>query len=79
MREARKLTPMQIHLLRMFSFDHSEEFAKELKSLYNQYLQKKIEEESDKLWESGILNATTIEELKTEDLHKFRRNVSTGN
>ena len=76
--EARKLTPMQIELLRMFSFDHSEEFANELKAFFNKYLQHKIDEETDKLWDAGILDAKEIENLKTEDLHLLRRNGSTG-
>ena len=68
--EATKLTPLQVDLLRMLSFDHSDEFAKEFRMVYNKFLQEKIEKESDYLWDAGILNADTIERLRTEDLHK---------
>lgn len=74
--EARKLTPMQIDLLRMFAFDHSDEFAKELKTIYNKILQGRIETLTDQLWQEGILDEKTIESLKTEDLHALRRHAA---
>ena len=71
--EEKRLTPMQEDLLRMLSFDHSDEFALEFRKVYNKYLQEKIEKESDKLWDNGILNKETIEQLRTEDLHSIER------
>ena len=42
--EAKKLTPVQIDLLRMFSFDHSDEFAIEIKEVLGKYLQYKLDD-----------------------------------
>lgn len=66
------LTPMQQELLKLFSFDHSEAFALELKNVLTRHLQSKIDEETDKLWDSGILNQSALDEIRTEDLHSYR-------
>ena len=75
--EARKLSPVQIDLLKLFQFDHSDEFAIELRGVINQYLQKKIDEETDHLWDEGILDQKAIDQIKDEDLHiLLRKNES---
>lgn len=68
--EAHVLTPVQQDLLRLFSFDHSDNFAKEIKSVLNSYFQSKIDEETDRLWETGVLNEEKLEQLRHENLHK---------
>ncbi len=68
--EARALTPVQQDLLRMFAFDHSDSFAIEIKKVLKEYLLKKIDEETDRLWEEGILDQKRLDEIRHEDLHQ---------
>ncbi len=69
--EARTLTPVQKDLLKLFAIDHSDSFAIEIKSVLNRYLLKKIDEESNRLWDEGILAKKRLDELRFEDLHKI--------
>ena len=71
--EAKKLTPVQIDLLRMFSFDHSDEFAIEIKEVLGNYLQHKLDDELDKLWDNGTLNQEKLDQIRKEDLHQTLR------
>ena len=77
--EAQKLTPVQIDLLRMFSFNHSDEFAMEIKEVLGKYLQGKLDEELDRLWDNGTLNQEKLDQIRKEDLHQtLRRHGSSG-
>ncbi|MDE6009713.1 MAG: hypothetical protein K2G90_10950 [Muribaculaceae bacterium] len=68
------LTPTQRELLKLFAYDHSEEFALELKKVINAHLQTIIDAESERLWDEGILNQEQLDELRKEDLHATIRN-----
>ncbi len=68
--ETRELTPVQQDLLRMFAFDHSDSFAFEIKTVLKDYLLKKIDKETDRLWDEGILDQNRLDEIRQEDLHK---------
>lgn len=68
--EARALTPVQEDLLKLFAFDHSDSFAIEIKKVLKKYLLQRIDEETDRLWNSGILDQNRLDELRHEDLHK---------
>ena len=68
--EARSLTPVQQDLLRLFSFNHSDEFAKEIREVLSSYFRKKLDEETDRLWDEGILDEAALERLRHEDFHK---------
>lgn len=68
--EARALTPVQEDLLKMFAFDHSDSFAIEIKKVLKKYLLQRIDEETDRLWDSGILDQNRLDELRHEDFHK---------
>ncbi|MDE6577537.1 MAG: hypothetical protein K2J82_03820 [Muribaculaceae bacterium] len=68
------LTPTQRELLKLFAYDHSEEFAVELKKIINNYLQSIIDAESERLWEEGILDQERLDEIRKEDLHATMRN-----
>ena len=39
--EARTITPVQRDLLRLFEYDHSDNFAMEIRAVLNSYFQKK--------------------------------------
>ena len=64
--EATTLTPTQQHLLKLFSFDNSEAYAREIQEVLTQA---KLDQESDRLWDEGILNQQRLDELRKEDLH----------
>jgi len=55
------LNPTQLHLLKLFSFNNSEEYAHEV--------QEKLDAESDRLWDEGILNQEALNDIRHEDLH----------
>jgi hypothetical protein len=57
------LNPVQLHLLKMFSFTKSEESLNELKSVLLDFYHKKLDEETDRLWEEGKLNDHVIDEM----------------
>ncbi len=67
--EARTLTPTQLHLLKLFSHNDSEEYALEIQDVLTQHFQKKLDEEADRLWDEGILDDKRLEELRHEDFH----------
>lgn len=68
--EARTITPVQRDLLRLFEYDHSDNFAMEIRAILNSYFQRKIDEETDRLWDEGILDEVALERLRHEDFHK---------
>lgn len=68
--EARALTPVQEDLLKMFAFDHSDSFAIEIKKVLKNYMLKKIDEGTTRLWEEGTYDQKRLDELRHEDLHK---------
>ena len=67
--EATTLTPTQQHLLKLFSFDNSEAYAREIQEVLTRHFQAKLDQESDRLWDEGILNQQRLDELRKEDLH----------
>ena len=67
--EATTLTPTQQHLLKLFSFDDSEAYAREIQEVLTRHFQAKLDQEADRLWDEGILNQQCLDELRKEDLH----------
>ena len=63
------LNPTQIHLLKLFSMNSSEAYAKEIKTVLTQYFQQKLDAESDRLWDEGVLNQEKLDEIRRNDLH----------
>jgi len=68
--EATVLTPTQQHLLKLFSYNKGEEYAREVQTVLTHYFQEKLDREADRLWNEGTLNQERLDELRTEDLHK---------
>ncbi|MBR0077760.1 MAG: hypothetical protein IJP72_05105 [Bacteroidales bacterium] len=66
---ATQMTPTQIHLLKLFSFDKSESRALEIKEVLMRYFQDRLDAESDRLWDEGILNQERLDQLRNKDLH----------
>ncbi len=67
--DATILTPAQQHLLKLFSFDRSDSYAREIQEVLMRHFQKKLDEESDFLWDAGVLNQERLDDIKNEDLH----------
>lgn len=67
------ITPMQQELLKMFSFDHSDEYAKEIKEVLTRHFLSNVENETDRLWENGILNQEKLDSIRKEDLHNYTK------
>ena len=64
------LNPTQMHLLKIFAFDKSEDRALEIQNVLTQYFQHQLDKEADKLWAEGILNQEILDQIMNEDLHK---------
>ena len=69
MMNATQMTPTQMHLLKLFSFDKSESRALEIKDVLMRYFQGRLDAESDRLWDEGVLDQERLEELRHKDLH----------
>lgn len=63
------LNPTQMHLLKLFSFNNSEEYAREIQTVLTRHFQERLDAESDRLWDEGILNQEKLDELRHIDLH----------
>ena len=64
------LNPTQMHLLKLFSFNNSEDYAREIQSVLTKHFQQLLDQEADRLWDEGILNQQKLDEIRHEDLHK---------
>ncbi len=58
-----KLNAVQMHLLKMFSRPMSEHDLKEIKGLLSDYFAKKVDVESDKIWEDKGMSQQSIDDL----------------
>ena len=63
------LNPTQMHLLKLFAFNNSEDYAREIQLVLTRYFQQKLDEESDRLWESGVLDQERLDEIRHMHLH----------
>ena len=68
--QATTLTPTQMHLLKLFTFNNSEEYAREIQSVLTKHFQQQLDAEADKLWDEGVLNQERLDALRYEDFHK---------
>ena len=67
--EATVLNPTQMHLLKLFSFNNSEAYAREIQTVLTRHFQERLDAESDRLWDEGILNQEKLDELRQMDFH----------
>ncbi len=61
--EATKLTPTQQHLLKMFARLKTEEHLHELKKVLSAYYARRVDEESERIWEEKGMTDETIDQL----------------
>ena len=64
-----QITPTQMHLLKIFSFDKSESRALEIQEVLMRYFQDRLDAESDRLWDEGVLDEERLNQLRHKDLH----------
>ena len=57
------LNPIQLHLLKMFSYNRSEQGLLELQSVLFEYYQNKAKQQTNEFWKVNDLNATKMEEI----------------
>ena len=70
--ENSSLNPTQLHLLKMFSFNNSEEYAREIQEVLTKHFQKRLDAEADRLWDEGILDQKRLDEINKMDFHKLK-------
>ena len=58
-----------MHLLKLFAFNNSEKYAREIQMVLTQHFQSRLDAEADRLWDEGILNQEKLDELRYKDLH----------
>lgn len=61
-------TPGQLHILEMLKYCNTESAVQELRQVLADYYARKVQEEADKLWDQGVLNAEAIEKLSSTHL-----------
>lgn len=66
----KELTPAQIHLLRLYSFNKSEEFEGELKDLLFDFYYKKLRQKEEEMWANGEMSQELLDRINNTDLHK---------
>ena len=67
--ESAVLNPTQMHLLKLFAFNSSEDYAREIQKVLTNHFQVQLDAEADRLWEAGILNQEKLDAIRKEDLH----------
>ena len=72
------LTPLQVNFLKLFSVDRSDEFVMEIRKVINDYLQKKIDDEMDRLFEERKLTMEYLNSLTNEKIHQEMRERRNG-
>jgi hypothetical protein len=70
--ETTVLNPTQLHLLKLFAFNNSEDYAREIQTVLTRYFQMKLDEESDRLWDAGILDQDRLDKIRHTDLHAMQ-------
>jgi len=68
MEAVKKLSNLQLELLKVFSFDLEEKQIIEIRDLLAKYFAEKATEEMDRLWDERGWNEQTIEEWSKEHL-----------
>ena len=65
--------PAQIYLLEVFSSIKSDEELNDIKQLVADYYAKRLDEMTEKLWQSGELDQKRLDEINEMDLHAWLR------
>lgn len=65
--------PTQLHLLKLFSINDTEESLRELKVALMTFYQDKLDHRLDKLWSDGEITDEKMEEIKNMHLRKHSK------
>lgn len=68
MQATQGLTNLQLELLKLFSFNLSEQQLKDVKALLAEYFANQATQEIDKLWDENEWSETTIQQWSQEHL-----------
>ena len=58
-----------MHLLKTFSYDSREEYAREVQEVLTRHFQEKLDNEIDRLWEEGVFSDEILDKWMEEDFH----------
>ena len=67
--EAVALNPTQMHLLKLFAFNNSEDYAHEVQMVLTRHFQSLLDKEADRLWDEGTLDQVQLDAIRQENLH----------
>ena len=67
--EAVALNPTQMHLLKLFAFNNSEDYAHEVQMVLTRHFQSLLDKEADRLWDEGTLDQVQLDAIRQEVLH----------
>lgn len=67
--EATVLNPTQMHLLKLFSFNNSEDYAREIQHVLTRHFQDRLDKEADRLWDEGVFDQRKLDEIRHIELH----------
>ena len=70
--ETTRLNQTQIHLLKMFELESSEDSLKELKDVLYRYYSKRMDDCLNDLWDSGQLDQQRLDEINEMNLHQLQ-------
>lgn len=62
---------VQLHLLKMFAFDNSEDRLLEVQKVLAAHFRTKADERLDQLWDMGVLNQEKLNDIRKQDLHQM--------
>ena len=65
--------PAQLYLLDVFSTIKSDEELNDIKQLVADYYAKKLDDLTEKMWQSGELDQKRLDEIDKMDLHAWLR------
>ncbi|MFI3188191.1 hypothetical protein BCS42_02190 [Crenothrix sp. D3] len=66
--QAQKLTPLQLELLKLFSYQINNQQLTDIKNILADYFANQATQEMDKLWEANEWNDDTMDEWANEHL-----------
>lgn len=69
----KKLTNLHLELLKVFSYELSEEQVLEIRQLLAKYFAQKVDEEMDSLWKERGWTGETMREWANEHLRSYKK------
>ena len=69
----KKLTNLQLEMLKVFSYELPEEQLLEIRQLLAKYFAQKVDEEMDRLWEEKGWTDATMREWANEHLRSYNK------